>query len=207
MQRIVTPFTTSLAALTCLAVTGSAWALWGSSSTEPQLTDNAQLNAQLVAQQAVMPATLEKALCSPTELRQAKAAGRASAPSPEVLYGFTCQAKVIGQGQLVQWVTYPEKDLAAGDANFEPLIRASIWKLTFAATRNDSGMLKVTTHVASTDGIDTQTAARAIKTLLAKLGAAPIVNTDAALKAAQAAQQEKAWESERKANAASWSKP
>ncbi|MDR8092962.1 hypothetical protein KPB05_36505 [Burkholderia gladioli] len=160
------------------------------------MTENAKLDAQLVAQSASLPPTIQRAVCLPTQFK------KPDAPT-EPSYGYACTLYVAGSGQPIQWSAFPNLT----DFSYMAIVDANLAGVAFDATQDQSKTsgIKVRVEVKEPQFVNVDQAALAIKTTLALIGTAPAANTSAALQAAKAAKDDKAYEEKIRANKASWS--
>ncbi|MCM3583780.1 hypothetical protein M3795_25245 [Ralstonia pickettii] len=171
---------------------------------KPKLEADPVLDAQLGAQQVSLPKGVVSLMCAPSLKEAAK---QVTGTQPDNLpNGFSCTAMLAGQKLAMPWATYAGEGQTVNGASALPFLRAAWAGLAFSASRSDSGALKVLARVDDKATVSTQEAAIAIKYVLTKLGAEPMVNTDAVLGAAGESEASRAWEAQRRSNAASWSK-
>ncbi|MGN7104819.1 hypothetical protein ACTHR6_24625 [Ralstonia holmesii] len=172
--------------------------------SKPKLEADPVLDAQLGAQQVSLPKGVVSLMCAPS-LKEAvkQVVGKQPDNLPN---GFTCTVMLAGQKLAMPWATYAGEGQTMDGASAMPFLRAAWAGLAFSASRSESGALKVLARVDDKSTVSTQEAATAIKYVLTKLGAEPMANTDAVLGAAGESEATRAWEAQRRANAASWSK-
>lgn len=172
--------------------------------SKPKLEADPVLDAQLGAQQVSLPKGVVSLMCAPSLKEVVK---QVVGKQPDNLpNGFTCTVMLAGQKLAMPWATYAGEGQTMDGASAMPFLRAAWAGLAFSASRSDSGALKVLARVDDKSTVSTQEAATAIKYVLTKLGAEPMANTDAVLGAAGESEATRAWEAQRRANAASWSK-